>query len=109
MKITPGSEIYMLGQNIRRFREAKRWTQQDLGTAIDMNRSAVSQYESGTKGEMGFVMLMRFADALDVTPDQLLGVEKEKEEEKMLDALSLPNKKAVMAVITQFLKMQEAS
>lgn len=66
------SEEYILGQNIRKYRIEKHWSQGDLSNAVDMDRADISKYENGSKGEMGFKTLKRFAKALGVTTDQLL-------------------------------------
>ena len=67
------SEEYKLGQNIRKYRLAKGWSQMDLSNAVDIDRADISKYENGSKGEMGFKKLKKMAKALDVTVDQLLG------------------------------------
>ena len=71
------SEEYILGQNIRKYRIAKKWTQMDLSIATDIDRADISKYQNGTKGEMGFKTLKKFAKALDVTTNQLLSDEDE--------------------------------
>ena len=71
------SEEYILGQNIRNYRLEKGWSQKQLSDAVDIDRADISKYENGTKGEMGFKTLKKFASALDVSTDDLL-TEKEK-------------------------------
>ena len=71
------SEEYILGQNIKKYRMLKRWTQSKLSEAVDIDRAEISKYESGQNGEMGFKMLKRFAKALDVSTEQLLNDEDE--------------------------------
>lgn len=71
------SEEYILGQNIRKYRLEKGWSQKQLSDAVDIDRADISKYENGTKGEMGFKTLKKFASALDVSTDDLL-TEKEK-------------------------------
>lgn len=71
------SEEYKLGQNIRKYRLAKGWSQMDLSNAVDIDRTDISKYENGSKGEMGFKTLKKIANALDVTVDQLLSNEDE--------------------------------
>lgn len=58
------SEEYILGQNIKKYRMLKRWTQSKLSEVTDIDRAEISKYESGQNGEMGFKMLKRFAKAL---------------------------------------------
>lgn len=71
------SEEYILGQNIRKHRLKKGWSQKQLSDAVDIDRADISKYENGTKGEMGFKTLKKFATALEVGTDNLLA-EKEK-------------------------------
>ena len=71
------SEEYILGQNIRQYRVKKGWSQKQLSDAVDIDRADISKYENGTKGEMGFKTLKKFATALEVGTDNLLA-EKEK-------------------------------
>ncbi|RHO04484.1 XRE family transcriptional regulator [Clostridium sp. AM22-11AC] len=71
------SEEYILGQNIRKYRLEKGWSQKQLSDAVDIDRADISKYENGTKGEMGFKTLKKFAAALEVSTDDLLA-EKEK-------------------------------
>ena len=71
------SEEYILGQNIKKYRMLKRWTQSKLSEVTDIDRAEISKYESGQNGEMGFKMLKRFAKALDVLTEQLLNDEDE--------------------------------
>lgn len=71
------SEEYILGQNIRKYRLKKGWSQKQLSDAVDIDRADISKYENGTKGEIGFKTLKKFATALEVGTDNLLA-EKEK-------------------------------
>mgnify|MGYP000037125119 FL=1 len=71
------SEEYILGQNIRKYRLKKGWSQKQLSDAVDIDRADISKYENGTKGEMGFKTLKKFATAFEVGTDNLLA-EKEK-------------------------------
>lgn len=74
------SDEYILGQNIRKCRRAKKWSQNDLSNAMNIDRADISKYENGTKGEMGFKTLKRFAKSLGVSVEQLLNAEEEPEE-----------------------------
>ena len=69
------SEEYILGQNIRNCRMKKKWTQKQLAIVVDVDRADISRYENGTKGAMNFKKLKIFAEALDVTIDDLLDKE----------------------------------
>ena len=47
------SEEYILGQNIRKYRLKKGWSQKQLSDAVDIDRADISKYENGTKGGDG--------------------------------------------------------
>lgn len=69
------SEEYILGQNIRRIRKFRGLSQGQLADLMDMDRAAISNYENGAKGEMGFRLLRKFAHVLQVSPAVLTGDE----------------------------------
>lgn len=72
------SEEYILGQNIRKYRIQKDWSQADLSIAVDVDRADISKYENGSKGLMSCSMLRRFAKALGVSMDALMEEEEER-------------------------------
>ena len=88
------SEEFILGQNIQKYRKKRGLSQTQLADIMDVDRAAISNYENGAKGEMGFKMLRRFSRALEVSTDALLGIEKE-------DMLNEENRKFIQ-------KMREA-
>ena len=88
------SEEFILGQNIQKYRKKRGLSQTQLEDIMDVDRAAISNYENGAKGEMGFKMLRRFSRALEVSTDALLGIEKE-------DMLNEENRKFIQ-------KMREA-
>lgn len=40
------SEEYILGQNIRKYRLEKGWSQKQLSDAVDIDRADISKYEN---------------------------------------------------------------
>lgn len=87
----------IVGEQIQKFRKALRLTQKELGEAIGVSSSAVSQWESG--GTPDVSLLPAIADRLGVTVDALFGRERITGE-SMLEALprhvaSLPESKRV--------------
>lgn len=103
-KVDIDSDEYKLGQNIQKYRKAKNWSQQDLGNAVDMDRSNVGKYENGSKGEMGFKLLKKFAVALDVSVNRLLDFEEEDVSE--YEQLNAASRKIVEPVIHMALQQQ---
>ena len=59
-----------LGNRVRSHR-GKRLTQLELATAVGLSRAAIANIELGRQ-RVPLHMLLRFADALDVTPHELL-------------------------------------
>lgn len=60
-----------IGQNIAAARKAKGLTQEDLAGLAEMNRAFLSNIENG-KTSLSVMMLVRIAEALDVTPGALM-------------------------------------
>lgn len=63
--------VLELGKRIKFLRNEKGMTQMDVAVIINIDPSAVRRYEKG-RVEMGFTMLMKFAEALEVSVNDLL-------------------------------------
>lgn len=74
------SEEYILGQNIRKYRIQKGWSQKQLGDAVNIDRTEISRIENGDRGAMSCIMLKRFAKALCVSMDELMGEDEENDD-----------------------------
>lgn len=61
-----------IGQNIRKFREQKRLTQDELGKVIGMSQPIINQYEKGVKIPPVNV-LTAIADVFSCSLDELCG------------------------------------
>lgn len=57
---------------LRRFREAKGWTQVELAKRARVTQALVSQLEAGKKASPSVVPLLRIAKALEVSVEDLL-------------------------------------
>lgn len=77
------------GANIRRYRVGKRMTQKQLGQALGVSASMVSQLESGTK-HPSTEQLYAIANCLDVTMDELTRDLTAAERARLLLGLDLP-------------------
>lgn len=77
------SEEYILGQNIRKYRDEKGWSQRALAEAVDMDRAEISKIENGERGCISCVILRRFSKVLGVSMDILMG------DENSTDAVNL--------------------
>ena len=74
------SEEYILGQNIRKYRKQKGWSQKDLSDTVDIDRAEISRIENGERGAMSCTRLRRFAKALGVSMDTLMGEDEENDD-----------------------------
>lgn len=74
------SEEYILGQNIRKYRIQKGWSQKQLSDAVNIDRAEISRIENGERGAMSCTLLRRFAKALGVSMDELMGEDEESDD-----------------------------
>lgn len=62
-----------MGDRIRRLRQAKNWTQEELGERCGgVTRSAVSQWEDGTTTDIKLKQFLALCDALNTDPYYLV-------------------------------------
>jgi transcriptional regulator with XRE-family HTH domain len=61
----------VVGKNVLRFREAKKWSQEELSFECEIHRTYLSGVERGVRNPTVLV-IQRIADALGVTPGRLL-------------------------------------
>ncbi len=60
-----------LGQNMKRIRAKKKMSQGDIARALEVDRGYISNIENGKKNPT-LATLQKLADALGVSPDELL-------------------------------------
>jgi len=63
--------ITKLGCKLKSLRLKKEMTQMDIAVIVNLDPSAIRRYEKG-RVEMGFTTLIKFAEALDVSVNELL-------------------------------------
>lgn len=61
-------DITEIGDSIRRLREKRGISQDELGMRLDMKSSSVSRYERGER-EMGITTFFQFMEALGAEPE----------------------------------------
>lgn len=61
-----------LARRVRQARQRRKWTQERLAEALEVQPETVSRYESG-RVPLSMAMLYRVADALDVDVESLVG------------------------------------
>ncbi|MDO4531867.1 MAG: helix-turn-helix transcriptional regulator [Bacillota bacterium] len=89
------------GENLKKLRKQKGYSQVRLAKELHYGSTAIANYESG-RNEPSFAVLIRLAELLDVTVDELIGVEETTEEAALLAAfkkLDEENKKRVLDLI----------
>ncbi|MEY2239413.1 helix-turn-helix domain-containing protein [Bacillus altitudinis] len=64
--------IYLFGKRITTLRKKAGLTQEELAKKLNVTRSALSQYELGTR-EPNYDLLLKIADFFEVTVDYLIG------------------------------------
>ncbi len=82
----------LLGRRIRKLRDAKGWTQQELGSQSDVNYKFLGEIERGQQNP-SFEILTKIAAALDVELPELFRYEQE-----------ILNRKEIESRINQIIK-----
>lgn len=62
-----------IGDKIKQLREAKGMTLEELGNKVGVGKSTVRKWETGMIENMRRDKIKKVADALDTTPDYLMG------------------------------------
>jgi transcriptional regulator with XRE-family HTH domain len=61
----------IFGDNVKRIRESKNWSQEKLSEKADLHRTYISQIESGKRNPT-LLIVQQLAEALGVKPSKLL-------------------------------------
>lgn len=62
----------MVGDNIRKLRLEREWTQEELADRLGVSRQALGNYERELR-EPGIDLLIKLADTFNVSIDELVG------------------------------------
>lgn len=106
-----------IGQRIARLRKERGYTQEELSEKMGIIQALVSDYERD-KLRLHAEMVIRFAQALEVTTDELLGIRAAKENGrksslklvrrlKRIEELPSAQQKTLLKTIDTFLKGAE--
>jgi transcriptional regulator with XRE-family HTH domain len=109
-----------LGQRLARWRKQRAFTQVQLAARMGLTQNLISAYECDRLG-LQAEMLARFALALDVSADELLGLRRSRRSDahedapplnllrrlKKIQALSPFQQKALIKTIDMFIKAAE--
>lgn len=77
-----------IGRKIKRLRDEKKWTQQDLADKIGVSFTTISLYEFDAR-KPSFNALYRIAEVFDVTPEFFFNGEEIKNEKIKLAARNM--------------------
>ena len=91
-------------KNLKIYRKQKNLSQQDLAKSLNYGYTAIANYESG-RNEPSFDDLIKLADTLDVTTDELLGIKLKTSEKQLLYAYKKlnPQKQRVLLELIHLL------
>lgn len=90
-----------LGEKIRRYRSSIKMTQQDFAYRLGVTGASVSAYENGTRTP-SFDVLVRIANILGVTTDDLLGRKKSNDVTIDVTELTEEQRKVIQDLIRIF-------
>ena len=92
-------------KNLRKFRKDKGYSQQKLAKILGYGYTAIANYESG-RNEPSLDVLIVLAETLGVTVDELLGVEKNPEERRLLSAFQKLDEEEKMTILNMIDTLQ---
>ena len=72
-------------ENLRKSRKRKGYSQEKLAKVLNYGYTAIANYESA-RNEPSFDCLIKLAETLDVTIEELLGVELQTEEQRLISS-----------------------
>ena len=115
-KLNPGNEP--IGKRVSRIRREKGYTQTELADKIGINQTHISDYERG-KVRLHAEIIIRFAQALNISIDELLGMDKTKGKShrpnlnlhrrlKKIEALPKSQQQILIKTIDTFIKAAES-
>ena len=102
-----------VGNNIRNYRLAKGMSMRELAGKVGLTEATIQKYETGAIKTLDVSMLMKFAEALNIPPEDVVGwdkVEKRNDESmevmKKYNLLTDGHKKAVLDLINNLIQCQ---
>jgi len=85
MKKSHENAAILLGRRVRSLREAKGWTQQELGSQADVNYKFLGEIERGQQNP-SLNVLVKIAAALEVDLPEMLRFEHESTDRKQIES-----------------------
>ncbi|MDU3323921.1 MAG: XRE family transcriptional regulator [Escherichia coli] len=78
----------MINENIRRIRQQRQMTLQEVADAVNVSRQTIQRYESGVIGNIPYDNIKKIAGALNVSPADIMGWSEEENNVPSLSAFS---------------------
>lgn len=102
-----------VGNNIRNYRLAKGMSMRELAGKVGLTEATIQKYETGAIKTLDVSMLMKFAEALNIPPEDVVGWDKiEKRNDESMEVMKKYNlltdghKKAVLDLINNLIQCQ---
>jgi len=109
-KLPPLDMDETFGARLQRLRKEKGFTQKALAEKIGSKGIVISDYERG-KNRLNDAMIVRFAQALEITTDELLGVEDPEQPTqslyrrfKKIETLTTESQKAILGTLDTLIR-----
>lgn len=106
-----GGILMTMGEYIKKLREEKGWSQDELGQKVGVNRAAVQKWEKGTVENIKRSTIKKLSQVLGVSPCDLMQWDEEVNLQKVqheIDACELFEKcygKEAFKAVSMFLKL----
>lgn len=106
-----GGILMTMGEYIKKLREEKGWSQEELGQKVGVNRAAVQKWEKGTVENIKRSTIKELSKVLGVSPCDLMQWDEEANLQKVqheIDACELFEKcygKEAFKAVSMFLKL----
>jgi len=105
-----------MADKIKKLRNAKGYTQEELGKKLGVKKAAIQKYEKGTVENLKRSTIKLLADALDTTPSYLMGWEEFDErfdsselskEVKLIEDIQKLYGKGAVELLNNYLELNE--
>lgn len=76
-----------MSERIKRLRIEHKWTQEELGKLVGLQRAAINKYEKGATENMKRSVIEKMSKVFGVTPSYLLAIDDDKKTTSVDEAL----------------------
>ncbi|MCK8617445.1 helix-turn-helix domain-containing protein [Fructobacillus sp. M158] len=105
------TDINAIGKNMKRLRKERQLTLEKLAELTDMSINTIARFELGKNQNIKLDTLLKICEALDTTPNELLGIIQSSEGNtkeyseliSVLSALSEKKRRTLMQLLVAFI------